>query len=218
MAWKMSTDLSRPLVPSMGQHDPLDGYLTCVQLECTAERLSGSTAGPSLDRAIQDFGVLAEAVDIRTADPLGLGGLLTDAFRVSQLTESGALEGGELLARLLGAALEGLQRYARSGDWRQPASRRLAFRELGLAIGLAASERLDDRATAAPPGGAATSGLLEDLREYVPLGDAIGSFWLDPGRRETPAWSEHRDINDVMLATRLAPTGFLVLIPLTRGR
>src|SRR5439155_18872535 len=31
--WKMSIDLSRPLVLSMGQHDPLDGYVTCVELE-----------------------------------------------------------------------------------------------------------------------------------------------------------------------------------------
>ena len=31
--WKMSIDLSRPLVPSMGQHDPLDGYITYSQLQ-----------------------------------------------------------------------------------------------------------------------------------------------------------------------------------------
>ena len=36
MTWKMSTDLSRALVPSMGQHDPLDGLITCVQLQATA--------------------------------------------------------------------------------------------------------------------------------------------------------------------------------------
>jgi hypothetical protein len=29
--WKMSIDLSRALVPSMGQHDPLDGFVTYVQ-------------------------------------------------------------------------------------------------------------------------------------------------------------------------------------------
>jgi hypothetical protein len=32
----MSIDLSRPQVPSMGQHDPLDGYVTCAQLEAGA--------------------------------------------------------------------------------------------------------------------------------------------------------------------------------------
>ena len=29
-----------------------------------------------------------------------------------------------------------------------------------------------------------------------------------------PTWSEHRDINEVMLATRLAPAGYLVLAPI----
>ena len=33
MFWKMSTDLTRPLVPSMGQHDPLDGFVTYHELE-----------------------------------------------------------------------------------------------------------------------------------------------------------------------------------------
>lgn len=28
MYWKMSVDLSRPQVPSMGHHDPLDGYIS----------------------------------------------------------------------------------------------------------------------------------------------------------------------------------------------
>lgn len=44
MAWKMSTDLSRPLVASTGQHDPLDGYVTCVQLRATASMLATSLA------------------------------------------------------------------------------------------------------------------------------------------------------------------------------
>jgi len=74
----------------------------------------------------------------------------------------------------------------------------LAFRELGLAIGLAASERLEESMGAT-------------LRSYVPLGEAIESFWLDPEHRQTPTWSEHRDINEVMLATRLAPLGYLEL-------
>src|SRR5665647_1548004 len=37
MYWKMSIDLMRPLVPSMGQHDPLDGLLTCLDLQSTVE-------------------------------------------------------------------------------------------------------------------------------------------------------------------------------------
>jgi hypothetical protein len=190
----------------MGQHDPLDGYVTCIQLEETAARLSGAHAGPSLERAIEELGSLSEAMDVRTTDPLGLGGLLTDAYRVVQLASAGALEGGNLLAGLLGAALDGLARSARQDDWRADASRRLAFRELGLAIGLAAIELFEDRTP--------VRGLLAALREYVPLGRALESFWLEPAHRQTSVWSEHRDINEVMLATRLAPRGYLVLIRL----
>jgi hypothetical protein len=54
MVWKMSTDLSRPLVASMGQHDPLDGLITCVQLETTAAPLSSAAQGPDLQRAVAD--------------------------------------------------------------------------------------------------------------------------------------------------------------------
>src|SRR5690242_14673304 len=30
LAWKMSVDLSRPLIASTGQHDALDGYVVCA--------------------------------------------------------------------------------------------------------------------------------------------------------------------------------------------
>jgi hypothetical protein len=216
LAWKMSTDLSRLLVASMGQHDPLDGYITCVQLTSTARRLAGVPAGPTLERAIEDYRVISEAVDLRTADPLGLGGLLTDGLRVVQLAGEEALEDGALLASLLVAALDGLERYARLGEWHQPAARRLAFRELGLAIGLAASELLDHAmlAVSSRPAYAPIRDCLESLKAFLPLGQAIEVFWLEPAHRRAPAWLEHRDINEVMLATRLVPTGHLVLAPI----
>jgi hypothetical protein len=129
MVWKMSIDLSRPLVPSMGHHDPLDGFITCIELQTTASQLSSS--GPSLEETAADFARMMIDRDWATADPLGLGGLLMDASRVAQLEGLGGFDGAELLRTLLAAALEGLQHYARRNDLRQPASRRLAFRELG---------------------------------------------------------------------------------------
>jgi hypothetical protein len=57
---------------------------------------------------------------------------------------------------------------------------------------------------------------LESLKAFVPLGQAIEAFWLDPAHRQAPTWSEHRDISEVMLATRLAPEGYLVLAPIGR--
>ena len=215
MAWKMSTDLSRPLVPSMGQHDPLEGFITCVQLETTASRLSGTPA-PSLKQAAADFATLLEGTDLRTADPLGLGGLLSDACRVMQLMDSGASQAETLLESLLAAALAGLSQFSRQGDWRQPASRRLAFRELGLAIGLPAIQIIRNQVRAQRDRFAGRPELhacLEALASHVALGAVIESFWLDSEHRQAQTWSEHRDINDVMLATSLIPESYLILQP-----
>ena len=214
MVWKMSTDLSRPLVPSMGHHDPLDGLITCVQLQTTKSLVSGVPDEPSLKAAVTDFVRLIEGQDWTTADPLGLGGLLMDASRVAQLMRLGAFDEGDLLEALLAAALSGLSHYERRNDLKAPASRRLAFRELGLAIGLCAVElteeelEREDRLVARHEG---ARELIQGLTSYVTLGSRIESFWLDPEHREARTWSEHRDINEVMLATRLVPGSFLVL-------
>jgi len=214
MVWKMSTDLSRPLVASMGQHDPLDGLITCVQLETTAALMSAAAQGPDLQRAVADFAAMTDGTDLRTDDPLGLGGLLADAYRVGQLMARGAFEDGMLLERLLEAAHDGLAHYSQHGDRRQPGSRRLAFRELGLAIGLAAVEGLEkdtDDGRRRAFGGDDLRARVHALASYVGLRAAIVSSWLGPEHQRLSAWSEHRDINEVMLATSLAPDGFLVI-------
>jgi hypothetical protein len=41
--------------------------------------------------------------------------------------------------------------------------------------------------------------------------EKIEMFWLDGTNREANSWTEHRDINMVMLATSLAPDGYLAL-------
>ncbi|MGD9082806.1 MAG: hypothetical protein PVJ50_06225 [Desulfobacterales bacterium] len=43
------------------------------------------------------------------------------------------------------------------------------------------------------------------------MGEAIEKFWLDPKNRRAKSWTEHQDINSVMLATSLAPDGYLKL-------
>jgi hypothetical protein len=214
MVWKMSIDLSRPLVPSMGQHDPLDGVITCLQLQTTAAALPGAPSEPSLAEAVADFALLIERDHWATADPLGLGGLLADACRVAQLMKYGTLRAGDLLDPLLAAALEGLSRYARQNDLREPASRRLAFRELGLAIGISAIERIERETQATRgrfPDSASAHSPIEALARYTALGSAIESFWRGCEPRRTRTWAEHRDINDVMLATCLVPEGLLVI-------
>jgi hypothetical protein len=209
MHWKMTIDLSRPLVTAMGHHDPLDGYITCLQLEATASATSGGEDGPDLAPAITDFAAMIPP-DLTTADPLGIGGLLVDASRLVRLglsIDRPPRGLGPLLARLVDAAVVGLEMYAGTGEMRRSAASRLAFRELGLAIGLAAVPLLVD--------GAARSVDARPLRAFVPLRDDIEEFWLRPEHRRSGTWVEHLNINEVMLATSLAPAGYLAATPST---
>ncbi len=192
LVWKMSTDLSRPLVPLMGQHDPLDGFVTCVQLQRTVATLGAGLDGPGLKEEAAGFASMLEGGTWASADPLGIGGLLMDASHLEQDVD--------LLRRVLAAALEGLRTYAEQDDLRLPASRRLAFRELGLAIGLHAIESRPP-----PSRNSEVRVLLQAFQPYVSLGSTIESFWLGPANREARTWSEHCDINEVMLATSLLP-------------
>ncbi len=200
MFWKLSIDLSRPLVGSMGQHDPIDGHVTFRALDATARAMGVERDG--LAREADDFATLIDPRNLLTTDPLGIGGLLVDGCLLAEL-------GGEELARLLLAAAEaGLADCVGSRAFQGRAERRLAFRELGLAIGLAAIERLDDRADALDP---ATRTRISSVARFSPVREAVERFWLVADHRRTETWREHADINDVMLATSLAPDGFLML-------
>ncbi len=214
--WKMSIDLSRPLVASMGHHDPLDGYITLVQLQTTARNLAAASPEPTLEEAVQEFADLVEGRDWATSDPLGLGGLLIDAYRVEQLMREGAPVVDGLLEELLAASLAGLAHYTRQGDLKRSASQRIAFREIGLAIGLVAVTAIENDIRAAADRVHTTPGVrsrLAELVAYLPLATAIETFWRNVENRRDSTWMEHRDINEVMLATRLVPEGMLVLQP-----
>ena len=140
MYWKMSIDLSYPLVTSMGHHDPLDGLIACRELQIS---LSGDSEGSQdLTGEIDGLAAMCKGKDWTTDDPLGIGGLLSDAWIVAQMMERGALPQADLLTALLEACRFGLQIYAGTGSLKAPARYRLAFRELGLSIGLHALERL----------------------------------------------------------------------------
>ncbi|RUM91867.1 MAG: hypothetical protein DSZ23_01215, partial [Thermodesulfatator sp.] len=72
MYWKMSVDLSRPLVPSMGQHDPLDGYVTYSELQmCVPRDLVKAGQYPDLSEEIRDMASICQGMDLLTDDPLG---------------------------------------------------------------------------------------------------------------------------------------------------
>ena len=206
MVWKMSIDLSRALVPSMGKHDPLDGYITALQLASTAADKPLSENVPSLEYEIAGYAHMVDKGEWVTDDPLGIGGLLVDIWRLQQLAQQGMQPVPELIETLLDATTTGLSYYTRSGELQQPAQYRLAFRELGLAIGIHAIERLNQQHANNPD----LQHKLRALMRYTDLRKTIENFWSDPAN-QTDTWKEHQDINEVMLATSLSADGFLVL-------
>jgi hypothetical protein len=207
MYWKMSIDLSRPLVPSMGQHDPLDGYVTLRQLQGTAAAMSikQNQAGlvKNLTEDLEVFSTMTQDGNWGTTDPLGLGGLLMDSVRLRQIQPQKPKD-RELLDHMLQPAQSGIRAWAESGYLEQPPSQRLAFRELGLAIGLHALEWRDKNQNGLPDNG-------EKHSSFYSLGKKIAELWLDPDIRVVSIWQEHEDINAVMLAAALHPQGFVEL-------
>ena len=151
--------------------------------------------------------------DWSTDDPLGLGGLLADAFRVGQLTLKGAIAVPEILEDIVSSARTGLESFFRENPLTLPAHYRLAFREFGLSIGLRAAGKLDrlmadNRSSFNMISVADRS---NDILRFSRYAQTIEDFWLVPANQRTDTWIEHRDINDVMLATSLAPEGFLMV-------
>jgi len=210
--WKMSIDLSYPLVPSMGQHDPLDGMVTFRVLRAGLRKEADLPEAFNLDNEIAGMADLCEGRKWITDDALGLGGLLCDAFRLAQLHLHRDFDGEDLLKTLLKDAGFGFRYYARNNHLDASLDYRLAFRELGLAIGLRALERLEDLIDHNLDrfhNKHDLQGSIHELGQYRPLGDVIESFWLNPRSREADTWKDHRDINTAMLATSLVPDGYL---------
>jgi hypothetical protein len=199
--WKMSIDLSRPLVPSLGAQDPLDGLVTCLQLQATATRLGEQSPQPALQDEVQLLAPMLQHGAWVTEDALGAGGLLVCASRLGQLVQRGAVDYRDLLERVVTAAAESVSLYAAADHPLTPAAQRLAFRELGLAIGLSGLDLV----------GPASGDQLVRIRRHSPLVAQIQAYWLDESRRAHESWAAHRDINDVMLATALVPESVLTL-------
>ena len=205
IVWKMSIDLSRPLVSSTGQHDPLDGLIACLELQTDGG--FEVEDGADLTAAIADMTEMCAQARWATEDPLGMGGLLDAAARLAHLVFERSVERHELLHELLVEAEQSLQGFGRSSLLSRSGAHRLAFRELGLSIGIHGLQRIGglvarDRELAA---------VSNRLLLYQPLAERIEAFWSDPAHRLSSAWMDHRDINAVMLATSLVPESYLQL-------
>ena len=209
----MSIDLRRPLVPSMGQHDPLDGFLTCDELRITASALGSAAGGPQLQDELDGLAEMVASGDLMTDDPLGIGGLL-DGRRLGIAAREPRRTDGRG-ARVEGAggsargphALRTPERFGNrpaggwlSGSWGWPsacAPWEAMPDELARMAGRSPSPQL--------------VALVEALGRDVPLTETIVPFWLDPHQQRAATWSEHLDINEVMLAANLVADGMVVL-------
>ncbi len=215
MSWKMSIDLSYPLVTSMGQHDALDGYSTYLQLEATAFGDSKMVDKPHLDREIAEMSHMYQNINMVTDDPLGIGGLLSDACKLMQLIMTGNMSHlSDMLQQLLYVSREGLEAFMLTDTLKYPPQYRLAFRELGLSIGLKAVEKMQmliGNHSEYFKNRALLESQLASFGQYLHLSEDIEGFWLKPENQKGRTWREHININSVMLATSLAPDGYIML-------
>ena len=168
MYWKMSIDLSRPLIQSMGQHDPLNGYATFKMVNRYVDR--------KLKKQVARMRELADSIRLPTTDPLGLGEMLVYAYRLFQMGND-----EDLISKIIEAVRFGLTTFSKN-------LHHLPFRELGLAIGLDASKRMNK------------------LKSHWEVKQYIVDYWLNHRN-----WKEHKEINQVMLATSLRPEEFLTV-------
>jgi hypothetical protein len=206
--WKMSTDLSRPLVSAMGIHDVLDGFITFREVQHAMENMSVASGLSDIPAAIESLSPLCQGRDWTTDDPLGLGGLLFDAWRLCQLFDPNSHADVDLLEALLDGCSYGLTSFVRAGQLAKAVSYRLAFRELGLAIGLKAVSAIAHEITKF--GGQFEN--PDDLRRSIKLlqrHESIGGEIIRDWLPHAEHWRAHQDINEVMLATALIPDTFL---------
>ena len=88
------------------------------------------------------------------------------------------------------------------------------FLELRLSIGLQAVEKIQERIEEKSRplrNKDSLHSLLKILGRYPRLKKIIKEFWFERINEEANKWIAHRDINMVMLATSLAPDGYLTL-------
>ena len=169
LCWKMSVDLSRAQVAISGQHDAVDGAVTILALGLKSD----SEAFQSLKSALAN-------VKLSTMDELGIGVLLMDAARSLNLQD----ESWHL--RLFQAARHCVQMYLNiksKSTFSQVSEKRVAFRELGMAVG---------------------AGMCKQAGLEIPgaekLAHSIMTFWADKKNRDNATYKEHLNINEVMRA------------------
>lgn len=210
MYWKMSIDLTYPLVTSMGQHDAIDGFVTYLEL---AKAVMRNNIDLNLNDQISSLFQISQTMNMDSSDPLGIGGLLSNACIFTQfIAETKMVDLSKMLLSLLASSLKGIELFMQTDTLRYPANYRLAFRELGLSIGLHGIEKMQKvikENSHSFTNYIALNSKLDDLKIYLPIYDIIENYWLKSENQKSSSWTEHININSVMLATSLDSECFL---------
>jgi hypothetical protein len=180
MVWKMAMDLSRPLVASEGNLDPIDGYVIFCLLQAAAIQ---SKDGAVLEQEIKDYRQVMQrkGEHFVSSDPLDLGMTLWTAHWLSDKEDWAARLSRRCFEQVYD--LFEINRYLERNI-----KYRLAFREFGTCLGALCQGS-------------------EDLKVYA---DAIVTAWdpymelsisagMDP--------DDLRPITRVMYASALIPGG-----------
>jgi hypothetical protein len=214
MYWKMSIDLSRPMIESMGQHDPLDGLISYKELQSSLDKVSENAHNFSLQKEIKDFESMCFEATWTSNDSLSTGGLLTDIYRIFQLISHKQKFDKGILKNILYDTIISLNTYFKESTINRVPEYRLAFRELGLSIGLHAIKLINKAElhnTYNFENSKEITQSLFHLDKYTPLIEKIEKFWLEKKHQSTDNWQNHIDINCIMLATSLLPDRYLHL-------
>ncbi len=209
--WKMSIDLSRPLVCSMGAMDSLDGFVVLCTIQGERPEVDSPEKAILLS-AIEDMQTMCESAQWTTVDALGIGGLLCDAAGLVRLIARGTLAHTRILDKALFSAADSLHSFRSFNRLDSSPEHRLAFRELGLSIGLHTLRQMHDQIADNHRRfhqGKVLLSLLASLARHTPLIEQIEQFWLRPESQQSLTWTQHQDINAVMLATSLASSAYM---------
>lgn len=190
--WKMDTELSRPLVASMGAHDPLEGLICAKSIQqALPEKAS------KLDSFVQQFEQLCSGREWSTSDSLGIGGLLLNTLHAALLVPgSQKLIPDVKPKKLFEESLFSLKMFSSCFSENQIVNRRLAFRECGLSLGLRALYGMRNKITAPHLP-------INKLEEYLYISQQIEDFWHLPENQQSQTWQSHMDINEISLASSL---------------
>jgi hypothetical protein len=193
MYWKMNTDLSRPVVGSMGAHDPLEGLVCIISaIDAYPEKRS------SLENIRSELHFICQDMSWFTSDALGIGTLMLNTARAAELSVNAkSLPASMRPEYLFADSIAGLQAFTRQVYNRlEHAENRLAFRECGLTLGFRVLYGMRDKYNKLDID-------FSELGRFLYLVEDIEDFWSRPSSQNNRTWLAHRDINAVTLAANL---------------